>query len=101
MLIICHALLVSYFSVLISQDKDPKLGKDSIVKLMKSVDECIPVPKRSVEEPFLMPIEDVHSIANRGTVVTGRMERGVLKKGDKCDIVGLKSKLKTTVTGLL
>ena len=65
------------------------LGKDAILELMKHVDEYIPLPKRDVDKPFLMPVEDTFSIAGRGTVVTGRVESGVLKTGDEVEILGL------------
>ena len=79
---------------------DPVLGKDSIMKLMEAVDSYIPQPQRDVDKPFLLPIEDVFSISGRGTVVTGRVERGVIKVGDEVEIVGIKPTQKTTVTGV-
>ena len=79
---------------------DPKLGHDSIVALMEAVDNYIPQPDRPVDKPFLMPIEDVFSISGRGTVVTGRVERGVIHVGDDVEIVGLRPTQKTTVTGV-
>ena len=69
------------------------------MKLLAAIDEHIPVPLRDMEKPFLMPIEDTFSIAGRGTVVTGRIERGIIKKGTEVEIVGFHSDLKTTVTG--
>lgn len=78
----------------------PEIGVEAIKKLMKAVDEYIPTPKRDFEKPFLMPIEDVFSIAGRGTVVTGRVERGVLNKGQDVEIVGFGKTTKTTVTGI-
>lgn len=76
-------------------------GEDCIIKLMETVDDFIPVPERETEKPFLMPIEDVFSISGRGTVVTGRIERGVIKPGEEVEIVGLTDKAqKTTVTGV-
>jgi len=77
-----------------------KLGKDAILQLMKHVDEYIPMPKRDLEKPFLMPVEDTFSIAGRGTVVTGRVESGVLKTGDEIEILGLKDPVKTICTGV-
>src|SRR5512145_492696 len=71
------------------EGKDPKLGKESILKLMAAVDDYIPQPDRPIDQPFLMPIEDVFSISGRGTVVTGRIERGVIKVGEEVEIVGL------------
>jgi elongation factor Tu len=79
---------------------DPKLGHDAILELMKAVDEYIPQPERPIDQPFLMPIEDVFSISGRGTVVTGRVERGVVKVGEEVEIVGIKPTTKTTVTGV-
>ena len=82
------------------EDKNPELGKQSILKLMKAVDESIPQPDRPKDRPFLMPIEDVFSISGRGTVVTGRIERGIVKVGEEVEIIGLKPTVKTVVTGV-
>ena len=82
------------------EDGDKKIGHDSIIELMKAVDSYIPQPERPKDQPFLMPIEDVFSISGRGTVVTGRVERGVLKVGDEIEIVGIKPTQKTTCTGI-
>ena len=82
------------------EDGDPKLGKESILALMDAVDSYIPQPERPKDKPFLMPIEDVFSISGRGTVVTGRVERGVVHVGDEVEIVGIKPTSKTTVTGV-
>ncbi len=82
------------------EDKTPEIGKEKILELMKKVDEYIPQPERPKDKPFLMPIEDVFSISGRGTVVTGRVERGVVKVGEEIEIVGLKETTKTTVTGV-
>lgn len=83
------------------ENRDPKLGHDAIVQLMKTVDEHIPIPPRALDKPFLMPVEDVFSISGRGTVVTGRIEQGVIKVGDEVEVVGLsKSNLTTTCTGV-
>ena len=82
------------------EGKDPKLGHDAILELMKQVDAYIPQPERPKDKPFLMPIEDVFSISGRGTVVTGRVERGIVKVGEEVEIVGLKPTVKTTVTGV-
>ena len=79
---------------------DPKLGKDAIMALMDAVDSYIPQPARPIDKPFLMPIEDVFSISGRGTVVTGRVEQGVLKVGDEIEIVGLRPTQKTVCTGV-
>ena len=82
------------------ENGDPKIGHDSIIELMKAVDSYIPQPERPKDQPFLMPIEDVFSISGRGTVVTGRVERGVLHVGDEIEIVGIKPTQKTTCTGI-
>src|SRR6187401_1249521 len=82
------------------EDKDPKLGKEAILELMKAVDDYIPQPERPIDQPFLMPVEDVFSISGRGTVCTGRVERGVVKVGEEIEIVGLKPTVKTVVTGV-
>jgi elongation factor Tu len=82
------------------EDKDKALGHDAILKLMEAVDASIPQPKRDRDRPFLMPIEDVFSISGRGTVVTGRVERGVIKVGEEVEIVGLRPTTKTVVTGV-
>jgi elongation factor Tu len=82
------------------EGKEPKLGHDSIMELMKAVDEYIPQPHRPKDQPFLMPIEDVFSISGRGTVVTGRIERGIVKVGEEVEIVGIRDTIKSTVTGV-
>ncbi len=82
------------------EDKNPDLGKASILKLMEAVDSSIPQPDRPIDLPFLMPVEDVFSISGRGTVVTGRVERGIIKVGEEVEIVGLKETQKTVVTGV-
>ena len=82
------------------EGRDDGIGKDKILELMAAVDEYIPQPERPVDLAFLMPIEDVFSISGRGTVVTGRVERGVVKVGDEIEIVGLKETVKTTCTGV-
>jgi elongation factor Tu len=81
-------------------DGDKKLGHDAILELMKAVDEYIPQPARPIDQPFLLPIEDVFSISGRGTVVTGRVERGIVKVGETVEIVGIKATQSTTVTGV-
>ncbi|MEP1208063.1 MAG: elongation factor Tu [Rhizobiaceae bacterium] len=82
------------------EGRDPEIGEESIRKLMAEVDSYIPQPERPVDQPFLMPIEDVFSISGRGTVVTGRVERGVVNVGDEIEIVGVKDTQKTTCTGV-
>ncbi|MEE4207092.1 MAG: elongation factor Tu [Erythrobacter sp.] len=82
------------------EGRDDEIGKNSIIELMKAVDEHIPQPDRPVDKDFLMPIEDVFSISGRGTVVTGRVETGVVNVGDEVEIVGIKDTTKTTVTGV-
>ncbi len=82
------------------EGREPALGHDAILKLMDAVDTYIPQPDRPKDRPFLMPIEDVFSISGRGTVVTGRIERGIVKVGDEVEIIGLKPTTKTIVTGV-
>ena len=82
------------------EDREPAIGREAILALMTAVDEYIPQPERPKDRPFLMPIEDVFSISGRGTVVTGRVERGIVKVGEEVEIVGLKATVKTTVTGV-
>ena len=82
------------------EGRDEAIGVNSITELMASVDSYIPQPERDKDKPFLMPIEDVFSISGRGTVVTGRVERGVIKVGEEIEIVGIKETAKTTCTGV-
>lgn len=82
------------------EDSDKALGHDAVLELMAAVDAYIPQPERPVDQPFLLPIEDVFSISGRGTVVTGRVERGIVKVGEEVEIVGIKPTQKTTVTGV-
>ncbi|MFG6040593.1 elongation factor Tu, partial [Brucella abortus] len=82
------------------EDSSKELGEDAIRNLMDAVDSYIPTPERPIDQPFLMPIEDVFSISGRGTVVTGRVERGIVKVGEEVEIVGIKATTKTTVTGV-
>jgi len=82
------------------EGKNPEIGHESILKLMAAVDEWIPQPERPLDKPFLMPIEDVFSISGRGTVVTGRVETGVVKVGEEVEIVGIRDTQKTVVTGV-
>ena len=82
------------------EGRDDNIGKEAILKLMAAVDDWIPQPERPLDKPFLMPIEDVFSISGRGTVVTGRVETGVVKVGEEVEIVGIKDTKKTTVTGV-
>jgi elongation factor Tu len=87
--------------VALEEKPDPnKIGRDSIFELMKAVDEYIPQPARPLDQPFLMPIEDVFTISGRGTVVTGRVERGIVKVGETVEIVGIRPTVTTTVTGV-
>ena len=92
--------IVSGSALMALEDKNPEIGREAIIKLMEAVDAYIPQPERPVDRPFLMPIEDVFSISGRGTVVTGRVERGIVKVGEEIEIVGLKNTVKTTVTGV-
>ncbi len=82
------------------EGKQPEIGEQAVLKLMEAVDSYIPQPERAIDRPFLMPIEDVFSISGRGTVVTGRVERGVVNVGDEVEIVGIKNTVKTIVTGV-
>ena len=82
------------------EGKQPEIGEEAVLKLMAAVDSYIPQPERAIDRPFLMPIEDVFSISGRGTVVTGRVERGVVNVGDEVEIVGIKNTVKTIVTGV-
>ena len=82
------------------EDSDEATGKESIAKLMEAVDSYIPQPERAVDQPFLMPIEDVFSISGRGTVVTGRVESGILNTGDNVEIVGIRDTQTTVCTGV-
>jgi elongation factor Tu len=82
------------------EDKQPEIGEQAILALMEAVDSYIPQPERAIDKPFLMPVEDVFSISGRGTVATGRVERGVVKVGEEVEIVGLRPTTKTTVTGV-
>jgi elongation factor Tu len=81
-------------------DTQPEIGEQSILELMKAVDEYIPQPARDIDKPFLMPVEDVFSISGRGTVATGRVERGIVKVGEEVEIVGIRPTTKTVVTGV-
>ncbi|MBO0334270.1 elongation factor Tu, partial [Sneathiella sp. CAU 1612] len=82
------------------EGRDDEIGKEAILKLMAAVDEYIPQPERQIDKPFLMPIEDVFSISGRGTVVTGRVESGIVKVGEEIEIVGIRPTTKTTCTGV-
>ena len=80
--------------------RPPEIGENAILELMAAVNSYIPQPVRALDRPFLMPMEDVFSISGRGTVVTGRVERGIVKVGEEVEIIGLKDTVKTTVTGV-
>ena len=82
------------------EGKTPEIGENAILKLMEAVDAYIPQPERPIDQPFLMPIEDVFSISGRGTVVTGRVERGIVKVGEEVEIIGIRDTVKTVVTGV-
>ena len=92
--------IVKGSALAVLEGKDPEIGANSITALMDAVDSYIPQPDRPKDKPFLMPIEDVFSISGRGTVVTGRIERGVVKVGEEVEIVGIKPTTKTVVTGV-
>ncbi|MGI9275260.1 MAG: EF-Tu/IF-2/RF-3 family GTPase, partial [Endozoicomonas sp.] len=81
-------------------EDDNELGTSAVKKLVETLDSYIPEPEREIDKPFLMPIEDVFSIAGRGTVVTGRVERGIITVGEEVEIIGIKETTKTTVTGV-
>src|SRR6202163_698259 len=87
-------------AVMALEDKNKEQGHDAVLKLMEAVDASIPQPERPIDQPFLMPIEDVFSISGRGTVVTGRVERGIVKVGETVEIIGIKPTSSTTVTGV-
>jgi elongation factor Tu len=82
------------------EGREDAIGRESVLKLMEAVDSFIPEPKRDIDKPFLMPIEDVFSISGRGTVVTGRVERGIVKVGEEIEMVGIRDTTKSTVTGV-
>ncbi|WPU65257.1 elongation factor Tu [Peredibacter starrii] len=82
------------------EDRDEAIGKNAIIELMNQVDSYIPTPARDIDKPFLMPVEDVFSISGRGTVVTGRVERGIVKVGEEIEIIGIKEAQKSTITGV-
>lgn len=82
------------------EGKNPEIGAQAILQLLEAVDKNIPTPQRDLDKPFLLPIENVYSIPGRGTVVTGRLERGKIKKGTECEIIGHNKVLKSTITGI-
>ncbi|WP_343755417.1 EF-Tu/IF-2/RF-3 family GTPase, partial [Rhodovulum strictum] len=92
--------IVSGSALAAMEGRDAEIGEDKIRALMAAVDEYIPTPDRPIDQPFLMPIEDVFSISGRGTVVTGRVERGVINVGDQIEIVGIRPTQTTTCTGV-
>jgi elongation factor Tu len=92
--------IVSGSALAVLEDRNPEIGEEKILELMKAVDDWIPQPERPLDKPFLMPIEDVFSISGRGTVVTGRVETGIVKVGEEVEIVGIKDTKKTVVTGV-
>ncbi len=92
--------IVQGSALAVLEDGDETIGKSSILALMKAVDEYIPQPERALDKPFLMPIEDVFSISGRGTVVTGRVESGIVKTGEEVEIVGIRDTQKTICTGV-
>lgn len=82
------------------EGKNPEIGAQAIIQLLEVIDKNIPTPQRELDKPFLLPIENVYSIPGRGTVVTGRLERGKLKKGTECEIIGYSKVMKSTITGI-
>ncbi|GAA4723693.1 elongation factor Tu [Sphingomonas lutea] len=92
--------IVAGSALAVLEDRDANIGDEKILELMKAVDDWIPTPERPLDKPFLMPIEDVFSISGRGTVVTGRVEQGIVKVGEEVEIVGIRDTQKTVVTGV-
>ena len=92
--------IISVSALAALEGRDAEIGESKITELMAAVDDFIPTPDRPIDQPFLMPIEDVFSISGRGTVVTGRIERGVINVGDEIEIVGIRDTSKTTCTGV-
>ena len=92
--------IVSGSALAAVEGRDEKIGREKVLELMGKVDEYIPTPTRDIDKDFLMPVEDVFSISGRGTVVTGRVERGIVKVGDEVEIVGIREAQNTTVTGV-
>jgi len=92
--------IVSGSALAAVEGRDEEIGKKKIIELMDAVDDYIPTPERPLDKPFLMPVEDVFSISGRGTVVTGRVETGIIKVGEEVEIVGIRDTQKTTVTGV-
>jgi elongation factor Tu len=92
--------IVKGSALAVLEDSDASIGKDTIHELMTAVDDYIPQPERPKDRPFLMPVEDVFSISGRGTVVTGRVEQGIVKVGEEVEIIGIRDTTKTTVTGV-
>ena len=92
--------IVTGSALAVIEGRDEEVGKQSVLKLMEAIDTYIPVPERPMDQPFLMPVEDVFSISGRGTVATGRIERGIVKIGDEVEIVGIRRTSKTTITGV-
>ncbi|KAJ8966910.1 hypothetical protein NQ314_003235 [Rhamnusium bicolor] len=92
--------IVSGSALCALEGKNPEIGKDAILNLLKEIDTFIPTPVRDLDKPFLLPVEHTYSIPGRGTVVTGRLERGIVKKGADCEFVGFNKVLKSTVTGV-
>jgi len=92
--------IVKGSALAVLEDKNPAIGTEAVMKLMDAVDDYIPQPMRDIDKPFLMPIEDVFSISGRGTVVTGRVERGIIKVGEEVEIVGIRPTAKSVMTGV-
>jgi elongation factor Tu len=92
--------IVSGSALAALEGRDPEIGQQAVMKLMESVDSWLDMPPRDLDKPFLMPVEDVFSISGRGTVVTGRVERGTITKGSEVEIIGLGNTVKTILTGI-
>lgn len=83
------------------EDRDPEIGSQAVLELLDQIDHWIPTPDRDLARPFVLPVEGVFSVPGRGTVITGTIERGKIKRGDEAKIIGFGSKIKTTVTGII
>lgn len=95
-----NAPFVKGSALMALEGKSPEIGSDAVLKLLEEVDRYVPTPVRELDKPFLLPVESVYSIPGRGTVVSGRLERGVLKKGAECEFLGFNKQIKSTVTGV-
>ncbi|XP_027718497.1 elongation factor Tu, mitochondrial [Vombatus ursinus] len=99
-LLLAKQIGVEHMVVFVNKQRQPELGVNAVMKLLDAVDTHIPVPTRDLEKPFLLPVESVYSIPGRGTVVTGTLERGIVKKGDECEFLGHSKNIRSVVTGI-